>query len=59
LRHGHIVEAIRDGERASPGVFIAGNYLEGPALGKCIENGFRSAEAVALYLKNIQGQPDR
>lgn len=59
LRHGHIVEAIRDGERASPGVFIAGNYLEGPALGKCIENGFRTAEAVALYLKKIQGQPDR
>jgi oxygen-dependent protoporphyrinogen oxidase len=51
LRHGHIVAAIRDGERALPGVFFAGNYLEGPALGKCVENGFHTAEAVADYLK--------
>jgi oxygen-dependent protoporphyrinogen oxidase len=53
LRHGHIVEAIRDDERALPGVFFSGNYLEGPALGNCIENGFRTAEAVAAYLKDI------
>jgi oxygen-dependent protoporphyrinogen oxidase len=51
LRHGHIVEAIREGERALPGMFFAGNYLEGPSLGKCLENGFRTAEAVADYLK--------
>jgi protoporphyrinogen/coproporphyrinogen III oxidase len=51
LRHGHIVEAIRDGERASPGLFFTGNYLEGPALGKCVENAFRTAEAVAARLK--------
>ena len=51
LRHGHIVEAIREGERALPGMFFAGNYLEGPSLGKCLENGFRTAEAVAVYLK--------
>jgi protoporphyrinogen/coproporphyrinogen III oxidase len=51
LRHGHIVEAIRDGERASPGLFFTGNYLEGPALGKCVENAFRTAEAVAVRLK--------
>lgn len=50
LRHGKIVEAIREGEQATPGVFFAGNYLEGPALGKCIENGFRTAETVAAYL---------
>lgn len=54
LRHGHIVEAIREGERALPGVFFAGNYLEGPSLGKCLENGFRTAEAVAAYLKIAQ-----
>jgi protoporphyrinogen/coproporphyrinogen III oxidase len=51
LRHGRIVEAIRDGERAWPGLFLAGNYLEGPSLGKCVENAFRTAEAVAAYLK--------
>jgi protoporphyrinogen/coproporphyrinogen III oxidase len=51
LGHGHIVEAIRDAERASPGLFFAGNYLEGPAVGKCVENGFQAAEAVRQYLQ--------
>jgi protoporphyrinogen/coproporphyrinogen III oxidase len=51
LGHGHIVEAIRDAERASPGLFFAGNYLEGPAVGKCVENGFQTAEAVRQYLQ--------
>ena len=51
LGHGHIVEAIRDAERASPGLFFAGNYLEGPAVGKCVENGFQTAEAVRKQLQ--------
>ncbi len=51
LGHGHIVESIRDAERASPGLFFAGNYLEGPAVGKCVENGFQTAEAVRKYLQ--------
>ena len=54
LRHGHIVESIREGERALPGIFLTGNYLEGPALGKCVENGFKTAEAAAEY---VQGRP--
>jgi oxygen-dependent protoporphyrinogen oxidase len=51
LGHGHIVEAIRDGEHAHPGLFFAGNYLEGPALGKCAELGAQTAEAVRAYLE--------
>ena len=51
LGHGHIVEAIRDAERASPGLFFAGNYLKGPAVGTCVENGFQTAEAVRKYLQ--------
>jgi len=51
LGHGHVVEAIRDAERQLPGIFFAGNYLEGPALGKCVENGFKTAEAVQNYLQ--------
>lgn len=51
LGHGHIVEAIRDAERQLSGIFFAGNYLEGPSIGKCIENGFHTAEAVGLYLQ--------
>jgi oxygen-dependent protoporphyrinogen oxidase len=49
LGHGHIVKAIRDGERAIPGLFFAGNYLEGPSLGKCVETGTQAAEAVREY----------
>jgi oxygen-dependent protoporphyrinogen oxidase len=51
LGHGHIVEAIRDGERAISGLFFAGNYLEGPSLGKCVENGTQTAEAARKYLQ--------
>ncbi|MGA8981806.1 MAG: protoporphyrinogen oxidase, partial [Candidatus Acidiferrales bacterium] len=51
LGHGHIVEAIRDSERQIPGLFFAGNYLEGPAIGKCVENGFHAAEAATKYLQ--------
>src|ERR1700683_1152524 len=55
LGHGHIVAAIRDAERASPGLFFAGNYLEGPAVGKCVANGFQAAEAVRKYLQSAGG----
>jgi oxygen-dependent protoporphyrinogen oxidase len=51
LGHGHAVEAIRDGERANPGLFFCGNYLEGPALGKCVENATQTARAVESYLQ--------
>jgi protoporphyrinogen/coproporphyrinogen III oxidase len=51
LRHVQIVAAIRDGEKTLPGVFFAGNYLEGPSLGKCIESGFHTAEMVAAHLR--------
>ena len=51
LGHGHLIEAARDAERALPGLFLAGNYLEGPAIGKCVEQGFRTAESASPYLK--------
>src|ERR1700693_5145378 len=51
LGHGHIVETIRYAERQLPGIFFAGNYLQGPSVGKCIENGFQTAEAVQSYLQ--------
>jgi oxygen-dependent protoporphyrinogen oxidase len=51
LGHGHIVREIRDGERAIPGLFFAGNYLQGPALGKCVEQAYETAEAVRAYLE--------
>ena len=50
LGHGHIVGAIRDAEQKNPGLFFSGNYLEGPSLGKCVDHGFKTAEAVRNYL---------
>ncbi len=46
LGHGHIVESIRSAQHSLPGLYFAGNYLEGPSLGKCLENGFSTADAV-------------
>ena len=54
LGHGHIVERIRDAEHAIPGLFFSGNYLEGPAIGKCVESAFKTAEGVRDYL-NARG----
>lgn len=51
LGHGHAVRAIRDAERSTPGLYVAGNFLNGPSLGKCIEKGFETAEAVRNYLQ--------
>ncbi|HUO33503.1 MAG TPA: protoporphyrinogen oxidase [Candidatus Acidoferrum sp.] len=50
LGHHHAVEELRSGERETPGIFFGGNYLEGPAIGKCVDQGFRTAEAVRDFL---------
>jgi protoporphyrinogen/coproporphyrinogen III oxidase len=50
LGHGHAVEAIREAERTVPGLYFAGNYLEGPSIGKCVEEGFETADAIRDYL---------
>jgi oxygen-dependent protoporphyrinogen oxidase len=50
LGHGHVVEAIRDGERANSGLFFCGNYLEGPSLGKCVEMANQTAQTTQRYL---------
>jgi oxygen-dependent protoporphyrinogen oxidase len=50
LGHGHIVQTIRDAEQELPGLFFSGNYVEGPSLGNCVEQAFKTAEAVRDYL---------
>jgi protoporphyrinogen/coproporphyrinogen III oxidase len=50
LGHGHIVEGVRENQKNLPGVFFAGNYLEGPAIGKCVEQASRTAESVRAFL---------
>ena len=49
--HGQVVESIRQAENGLPGLFLAGNYLDGPSLAKCVENGFQTAARVAAYLQ--------
>jgi protoporphyrinogen/coproporphyrinogen III oxidase len=50
LGHGHRVQLIQDAEREFPGLFFAGNYIDGPAIGKCVERAFKTADAVRDYL---------
>jgi oxygen-dependent protoporphyrinogen oxidase len=49
--HQQTVESIRSAESALPGLFLAGNYFDGPSLAKCVENGFQTAARVAAYLQ--------
>ena len=50
LGHAHLVERIRAGLDGAPSLFLCGNYLEGPALSKCVENGTHTAARVAAFL---------
>jgi protoporphyrinogen/coproporphyrinogen III oxidase len=51
LGHAQRVGAIRDGLEPLPGIFIAGNYLDGPSIGSCVAQSFRTATAVQEYLQ--------
>lgn len=51
LGHGHTVQALRDAGRSVAGLYFAGNYVEGPSIGKCVECGFETAEGVQNYLR--------
>jgi oxygen-dependent protoporphyrinogen oxidase len=50
LGHAERVAAIRDELSDLPGLFLAGNYLDGPSIGNCVEAGFRIAQSVRDYL---------
>jgi oxygen-dependent protoporphyrinogen oxidase len=55
LGHGHTVEAIRAAESSTPGLYFVGNYLEGPSIGKCIERGTQTGDAVRDFLRGAKG----
>jgi oxygen-dependent protoporphyrinogen oxidase len=50
LGHAQRVAAIRDELSNFPGIFIAGNYLDGPSIGSCVAQAFQTAKATAEYL---------
>lgn len=50
LGHAKRVEMLRQQLALLPGIFATGNYLEGPSLGNCVAQGFRTAQAVRDFL---------
>jgi protoporphyrinogen/coproporphyrinogen III oxidase len=49
--HGRWVEALRGELKKSPGLFVAGNFIDGVSVPACMESGRRTAQAVAEFLK--------
>jgi oxygen-dependent protoporphyrinogen oxidase len=50
LGHAQTAAAIREAVTGLPGLFLAGNYLEGRSLGDCVEIGSRTAREVLHQL---------
>ena len=50
LGHAQRVDAIHQELENLRGLFIAGNYLEGPSIGSCVSQAFRTANAVLQHL---------
>ena len=50
LGHAQKVAAIREDLTNLHGLFIAGNYLDGPSMGSCVSQAFRTAQSVRDYL---------
>jgi oxygen-dependent protoporphyrinogen oxidase len=51
LSHSGTIAALRNACARFPGLFLTGNYLEGPAIGTCVEQAFRTADSVRSYLE--------
>lgn len=48
LGHTDRLQAIRDAAGKVPGLWLAGNYWKGPAIGACIDHALAVAEAVRI-----------
>lgn len=51
LGHGRTLAALRALTANLPGLFLTGNYLEGPAIGVCVEQALRTAQVVRQYVE--------
>jgi protoporphyrinogen/coproporphyrinogen III oxidase len=51
IGHSEITAAVKKETRAVPGLFLAGNYLDGVSVAACLEAGERTAREVAAYLR--------
>jgi protoporphyrinogen/coproporphyrinogen III oxidase len=52
LGHAQRVSVIRSELTELPGIFIAGNYLDGPSMGNCVAQAFTTAKSVHEYLSH-------
>jgi oxygen-dependent protoporphyrinogen oxidase len=50
LGHGGRLASITENLSRFSGIFLAGNYLRGPAIGSCVEQAFAVAQEVASHL---------
>jgi protoporphyrinogen/coproporphyrinogen III oxidase len=50
LGHGRIMAELNWTCDATPGLYLAGNYLEGPSMGACVERAYRVVDEVEKYL---------
>jgi hypothetical protein len=46
------VAAIEIIRKKIPGLYFSGNYLEGPAIGMCVERSLRIAEEIRISFAN-------
>jgi oxygen-dependent protoporphyrinogen oxidase len=52
LGHGQITESVNRLCDETPGLYLAGNYLEGPSTGACVARSFRIASEIENFLKS-------
>jgi len=52
LGHSQIIATLHEELARFPGLFLTGNYWNGPSVGTCVEQAFRTAEAVREYLSS-------
>jgi oxygen-dependent protoporphyrinogen oxidase len=50
LGHGGQVATLRGLERRQPGLFVTGNYFEGPSIGACVAQASAAAARVHDFL---------
>ena len=53
LGHGQTIAALREACARVPGLFLTGNYFDGPAIGACVEHAFGVAQSVSEYLASM------
>jgi oxygen-dependent protoporphyrinogen oxidase len=51
IGHERLIATLKDEIRATPGLFLAGNYMEGVSVASCMEIGERAAHDVAAFVR--------